>query len=367
MNLPDPTPVQYEIADYLQDGGQRLIVQAFRGCGKSWITSAYVLWCLYHDPQEKILVVSASKTRSDDFSTFTQRLIKEVPILQHLAPTGDQRQSKIAFDVGPADASHAPSVKSAGIFGQLAGSRATRIIADDVEVPNNSATEDMREKLLRAVGEFEAILIPEGRTQIIFLGTPQTEESIYNKLSGERGYPCRIWPVRVPEVGKEQNYKGNLAPSIMVTEESAWTPIEPTRFDNDKLNQRMAAYGRSGFMLQFMLDTSLSDAEKYPLKLGDLIVAHLDAEEPPTRISYASGPDQLIKDFPQIGFSGDRWYRPLLHEYKHSTSWNSKILAIDPSGRGADQTAYSVVGHFGNKLFLLEAGGMREVMKKRPF
>ena len=131
LNLPDPTPVQYEIADYLQHGGQRLIVQAFRGCGKSWITSAYVLWCLYHNPQEKILVVSASKTRSDDFSTFTQRLIKEVPILQHLAPTPDQRNSKIAFDVGPAEASHAPSVKSAGIFGQLAGSRATRIVADD--------------------------------------------------------------------------------------------------------------------------------------------------------------------------------------------------------------------------------------------
>ena len=302
-------------------------------------------------------MVSASKTRSDDFSTFTQRLIREVPILQHLQPTNDQRNSKIAFDVGPADASHAPSVKSAGIFGQLAGSRATRIIADDVEVPNNSATEDMREKLLRAVGEFEAILIPEGQTQIIFLGTPQTEESIYGKLSGERGYPCRIWPVRIPELDKVENYKGNLAPSILVNELTTWKSIEPTRFDNDTLNKRMTAYGKSGFMLQFMLDTSLSDAERYPLKLSDLVVAHLDPEAPPTRVAYASGPEQVIKDFPQIGFTGDRWFRPLLLEYKHSTQWNSKILAIDPSGRGADQTAYCVLGHYGNKLFLLEAGG----------
>ena len=147
LNLPDPTPLQYNIADYMQNGDRRAIVQAFRGCGKSWICSAYVVHQLLLDPSLNILVVSASKTRSDDFSTFTLRLINEMEILHHLRPKDNQRQSKISFDVGPAPASHAPSVKSLGISSQLTGSRADIIIADDIEVANNSATMLMREKL----------------------------------------------------------------------------------------------------------------------------------------------------------------------------------------------------------------------------
>lgn len=171
LNLPDPTPVQYDIADYLQNGPKRSCVQAFRGVGKSWITSAFVLWQLFRDPDTKILVVSASKERADAFSTFTLRLISEVPYLQHLMPRENQRSSKIAFDVGPAKAAHAPSVKSVGITGQLTGSRGNLIVADDVEVPNNSATQQMRDKLSEQVKEFDAVLSPGGR--IIYLGTPQ--------------------------------------------------------------------------------------------------------------------------------------------------------------------------------------------------
>lgn len=138
LGLPDPTPIQYDIAVYLQHGPKRSIIEAFRGVGKSWVTSAFVCWLLYCNPDHKILVVSASKIRADDFTTFTLRLIKEMPVLQHLIPKPDQRESKVAFDVGPAKASHSPSVKSVGITGQLAGSRADTIIADDVEIPNNS-------------------------------------------------------------------------------------------------------------------------------------------------------------------------------------------------------------------------------------
>jgi hypothetical protein len=163
LNLPEPFPVQYEIADYLQHGPKRLIIQAFRGVGKSWITSAFVCWLLYCDPQLNILVVSASKSRADDFSTFTMRLIEEMPLLAHLRPKEGQRSSKIAFDVGPAQADHAASVKSAGITGQITGSRADVIIADDIEVPNNSETQAMREKLLHQVKEFDSIIKPGTR------------------------------------------------------------------------------------------------------------------------------------------------------------------------------------------------------------
>jgi hypothetical protein len=198
LNLPDPTELQYDIADYMQHGPKRSTIMAFRGVGKSWICSAYVVHQLLLDPTKNVLVVSASKNRADDFSTFTLKIIHDIPILKQLKPTENQRFSKIAFDVGPAPASHAPSVKSLGISSQLTGSRADIIVADDVEVPNNSATQGMRDKLDEQVKEFEAILKPLDSSRVLFLGTPQCEDSIYNKLR-ERGYNARIWPSEYPD------------------------------------------------------------------------------------------------------------------------------------------------------------------------
>ena len=75
-----------------------------------------------------------------------------------MRPSEDQRQSKISFDVKPARASHQPSVKSVGIFGQLTGARANLIVADDIETSSNTATVGMRDKLSEAVKEFESII-----------------------------------------------------------------------------------------------------------------------------------------------------------------------------------------------------------------
>lgn len=356
LQLPDPTPVQYDIAYYLQHGPKRQVIEAFRGVGKSWITSAFVLWCLLNDPQAKFLVVSASKQRADDFSTFTLRLIREVPMLQHLRPRDDQRESKIAFDVAPSRAAHSPSVKSAGIYGQLSGSRATHIIGDDIEVPNNSLTQDMREKLLKTAMEFEAIIVPEvGR--ITYLGTPQTEESIYNALR-EKGYECRIWPARVPE---KDLYAGALAPMVaeMMETLQAGTPTDPRRFTVVDLMERELAYGKSDFALQFMLDTSLSDQTKYPLKLADLIVTNLGVDLVPLTIQYGSGKDQIMLDAASIGFTGDRFYRPMFWDKEKFVPYEGKVMSIDPSGRGNDELGYAVVNHLHGKLYLMDCDGLK--------
>ena len=50
LNLPDPTPVQYDIANFIQNSPKRAVIEAFRGVGKSWITSAFVCWTLLNDP-----------------------------------------------------------------------------------------------------------------------------------------------------------------------------------------------------------------------------------------------------------------------------------------------------------------------------
>ena len=285
--LPDPTPIQYDIADFMQNGPKRSVVEAFRGIGKSWICSAFVVHQLYLDPSKNILVVSASKTRSDDFSTFTLRLINEIPLLQHLRPKADQRFSKIAFDVGLAPPAHAPSVKSLGITSMLTGSRADIIVADDIEVPNNSMTQGMRDKLDEQVKEFDAILKPQGDVRVIFLGTPQCEDTIYSKLQ-KRGYTARIWPSQYPSHEKaHQLYDNALAPFIVegISDKTIGNSTEPTRFPNADLEERRLSYGNSGYALQFLLNPRLSDADRYPLKINDLIVTNIDSELAPQKLS----------------------------------------------------------------------------------
>ena len=358
LNLPDPTPVQYDMAEYLQQAPKRAVIEAFRGVGKSYITSAFVCWKLLLDPEVKVLVVSASKVRSDDFSTFTQRLIHELPILHHLRSREGQRQSKVAFDVGPCQASHSPSVKSVGITGQLSGSRADIIVADDVEVPNNSMTQTMRDKLSEAVKEFDAVLKPGG--SVVYLGTPQTEMSLYETLP-ERGYEVRIWPSRYPEEKQVIRYSNKLAPFIQDRLDNGAVvgdPTDPLRFDAEDLLERELSYGRSGFALQFQLDTSLSDADKYPLKLSDLIIMGVDSTTAPEKPVWTRDPRNKLADLPNVGLPGDFFYSPetKLGEW---IEYNGSVLSIDPSGRGKDETGYAVVKMLNGYLYVAECGGLR--------
>jgi hypothetical protein len=358
LNLPDPTPIQYDIAEYLQSSPRRCIIEAFRGVGKSYITCAFVVHQLLLDPDKKFMVVSASKARADDFSTFTQRLLLELPMCQHLIAKGDQRWSKIAFDVAPAKASGSPSVKSVGITGQLTGSRADVIIADDVEIPNNSMTQTMRERLGESVKEFDAVLKPDGK--IVYLGTPQTEMSLYNTLT-ERGYELRVWPARYPSLeATEKAYNGRLAPSLyeaITRKEEAPTglPTDPQRFSEEDLLERELSYGRSGFALQFMLDTSLSDRDKYPLKLSDLIVMSCDDTTAPDKVVY--GIFNPLDQLPNVGLSGDRYYAPA--DTVGRSEYSGSVLAIDPSGRGSDETGYAVVKALNGYLYVTDAGGIK--------
>lgn len=99
LRLPPPTEMQYHIADFLQEGHKRSVLQALRGIGKTWETGAFVCWRLLRNPNEKILIVSQSGAHSDNISIFIRKLIDTMPILEHLQPRPDQRSSVIAFDV----------------------------------------------------------------------------------------------------------------------------------------------------------------------------------------------------------------------------------------------------------------------------
>ena len=358
LGLPKPTRAQLAIAEYLQHGPKRLQISAFRGVGKSWITAAFVLWTLYKDPDKKIMVISASKERADNFSIFCQKLILDITWLGHLGPKNDdQRWSRISFDVGPAKPHQAPSVKSVGVTGQMTGSRAHLMIFDDVEVPGNSATDMQREKLLQLVTEAESILTPDDTSRILFLGTPQSTWTIYRKLA-ERSYKPFVWPARYPrDIGK---YEGLLAPQLVADLDQgaeAWAPTDD-RFSDFDLIEREAAMGRSNFMLQFMLDTSLSDAEKFPLKFADLIVTPI-GEECAERYAWSSDPRYCLKELAAVGLPGDRFYGPMFID-EGIVPFDETIVSVDPSGRGSDETVAVVLSQANGYVFVRDLRAFKD-------
>ena len=359
LDLPPPTRAQFSIADYIQHGPKRLQIQAFRGVGKSWITGAFVLWTLFKDPEKKIMIISASKERADNMSIFLQKLIIETPWLTHLQPkSDDSRWSRISFDVA-CSPHQAPSVKSVGITGQLTGSRADLMILDDIEVPGNSMTEMMREKLLQLCTEAESILTPKDDSRIMYLGTPQTTFTVYRKLA-ERSYRPFVWPARYPR--KLSQYEGLIAPQLQQDIDQGaqpWETTDPDRFDSNDLLEREASMGRSNFMLQFMLDTSLSDAEKFPLKMADMVVTSVNPTKAPESVVWCSDPTNVIKELPTVGLPGDYFYSPmqLVGEWG---DYQETICSVDPSGRGTDETAAAFLSQKNGFLYLHEMRAYRD-------
>jgi hypothetical protein len=233
--------------------------------------------------------------------------------------------------------------------------RADILIADDIEVPNNSETVLQREKLAERIKEFDALIKPGGR--IIYLGTPQTEDSVY-RLLPERGYDVRIWPIRFPDPKQRETYAGRLSPWISSAEEHLWgTSVEPGRFTDLDIAARELSYGRAGFALQFMLDTRLSDGDLYPLKLSDLLVYPLDNEMGPEKVIWGASPERAASDLPNVGLRGDRWYNALTISEARFTKYTGVVMAVDPGGKGRDETGYAVVAMMHGQLFLLDAGG----------
>ena len=103
-----------------------------------------------------------------------------------------------------------------------------------------------------------------------------------------------------------------------------------------------------------MLDTSLSDANKYPLKLSDLMIMSCDKTSAPEKVIY--GIMKPVSDLPNVGLSGDKFYAP--EDTIGRAEYTGSVLAIDPSGRGSDETAYAVVKMLNGYLYVVDAGGV---------
>lgn len=364
------TWMQHDIGSYLQYGPQYLMVQAQRGEAKTTITACYAVWSLIQDPRYRVLIVSAGGKTANEIATLVQRLILTMDALECLRPdtnNGD-RTSVEAFDVHYTlkGIDKSPSVACIGITGNLPGKRADLLIADDIESPKNSLTQANREILLTLSLEFSAIC-STGR--IVYLGTPQTAESIYNTLPG-RGYAVRIWPGRYPSLRELPNYGDFLAPAIRdrlsKNPELAFgggvlgdkgQVTDPELLDEDAHQTKLRDRGEASYQLNYMLNTKLMDAMRYPLKTSNLVVLKADP---------------LSKEFPLVitrGFNSERAFTTSGFGFSmsdaHSVSQETapldgKHMRIDPAGGGVngDETAYAITGFLNGNIFLLAEGGV---------
>lgn len=361
IEMPALADHQAQISDWLQHGPRRRGIRAFRGASKTWVTLAYCAWRLFLDHNCRILLVSKSEKHSKDSLFMLRRWIGQVPFLQHLVPDrrAGQRDSATKFDVGPADNDRTPSFTAASITGQITGTRANVIISDDAETSENTLTLEMRDRLREQVKEFENILIPGG--DIIVLGTPHHQESLYTKLA-ESGYVFKAWPAKYPtseeriddlyDTLRERLEDGSCQPG-----ESTW----PSRFTEEELREREASEGRSTFGMQYQMLTHLGDGLEYPLRLKDLIVMPVQRDEAPMTVAWGTTNDRggstRCEDIQSLGFGTDGFYAPIMY----SSDWKKHTgckMWIDPSGKGADKTAFAIVSHLNGYLWVKAVGGL---------
>ena len=360
--------IQDEIGEFLADGPDYLMIQAQRGQAKTTITAIYAVWSLIHDTQLRILIVSAGETQANEISTLIVRLIKNVDILWPLQPDKSEgdRTATDAFDVNYQlkRIDKSPSVACFGIMGNAQGKRADLLIGDDVESAVNSDTQVKREKLLNLTRDFTS-MNTDGR--IVYLGTPQSTDSIYNTLPS-RGFTVRVWPGRLPNAAQMEHYGETLAPSVRAIAEAhpelttghgldgqQGIALDP-RINEDILVKKEMDQGPAYFQLQHMLLTALMDAMRFPLKTANIVLMRFNTEQlPMSVVRNFSGATQVVRP---IGTKKFAFSLPLTTSTDIAPA-KQKMTYIDPAGGGqnGDETGVSHGALLNSTIFVSKVEG----------
>lgn len=231
------------MADWLENcyetGQTRLLLMAFRACGKSTLVGLFSAWLLLRQPDSRILVLAAESNLASKMVRNIKRIIELHPFTMHLIPNKKDQWASDRFTINREKELRDPSVLACGITGNATGSRADIIIYDDVEVPNTSNTPDKRESLRERLQESNFILAPGG-TQL-YVGTPHSYFSIYAKNPRS-------------EVGENNiflnGYKRYEQPILTQNNKSAW----PEQFSSKVIDQIRKQSGPNKFSAQMMLN-----------------------------------------------------------------------------------------------------------------
>lgn len=173
--------VHFRIADWLEAawerGETRLLLMAFRACGKSTIVGLFAAWLIWCRPDVRILVLAADTMLARKMVRNVKRIIERHPLTAPLKPERIDQWGSDRFTVKRDRELRDPTMLAAGIGSNITGSRADVIICDDVEVPRTCDTADKRAELRDRLSETGFVLVPGG-TQL-YVGTPHSWFTIY--------------------------------------------------------------------------------------------------------------------------------------------------------------------------------------------
>ena len=331
-----------------------MLLQAGRGDGKSVIMACYVSWLLLLNHNTTILVLSAGADRAIKFVFQTRAILTQVPYMKDLEPLENDKDSAFGFNVHTrTQFGQDLSVTAKGITSQITGLHADQIIGDDVEIVENSDSPQAREKLWERCLELENVVNKVDVASIRFLGTPQSKDSVYNKLGGI--YPTVKFPAVMPDLTNPEEIE-NVDEYILGLGFEPGESTQPERFPTEKLAEIEAKIGPTNFDLHYKLKTSSADVKRYPLRLEDLIVLDVDPQVFPVKVVHAKS--VVNKRVSSFGMKGDLVYEPM-HIEPSFAPYNQTILFIDPSGRGADETALCVASFAHGYIVIHELTGIQ--------
>ncbi len=358
LGLPRPSRAQYEMAMFISDrSNPHRMLMAERGLSKSLTSQIYVVWRLLNDPDEKILVMSAGKTRAGNYSQFVQKLIKLLPITKHMTPRHNmERTSGESFDVAGSAPSDSPSVYAVGAATQVTGFRASLIVYDDIETAQTVESAVKTEMIDTFAMEAQNLLM-SGKDESLCLCTPHSVNSIYIPWIEEKGFV----PFVIPAYYTNDNslHWGGLAPYTLERAKANPALIGQAideRLNKEFLESKKMRIGKSKFKLQYEIDVTESDELRFPLKLSDLIVMDVDDEVAPLKMVYSSMPDKILYQ-KHHGSSKDKLYMAGFIS-DEMAEYEFRMMSIDTAGRGKDEIGITILYTLGTRMFVKKVLGL---------
>jgi hypothetical protein len=305
--------VHLKIAHWLQSEyikpNPRLLLMAFRSCGKSTLVGIFCAWVLYQNPNIRILVLSADLALARKMVRNVKRIIEKHPLTNHLKPDKPDQWGSDKFTIKREQEFRDPSMLAKGIATNLTGTRADIIICDDVEVPKTSDTTEKRIDLRDKLHELDYILTPNGAQ--IYVGTPHCWQSIY--ADSPR-----------PELGEQvpflHGFTRLIQPVLNGKNESVW----PERFKRDDIEAILTRTGPAQFQSQMMCQpANIEDARLNP--------QHLRVYDGELSVHESQGQKIItVNDRRMVG--NIAWWDPSFGGERHDKSVLAILYADDDGG-----------------------------------
>ena len=353
-----PHKIQLDFANLMQESlGTCTVLMALREFGKTIMDATFIDWFLYCDPNRTVLVVSANIGRSKEITGTALAIIKACQFLHHMVPMGSDLDGRMAFKVGNTTVvTKEASCVATSIKAGNTGSHADLILSDDIEIPKNSNTQTKREEIMAGVDEYTYIL--NGGGTELYIGTPQTEDSVYFKFMKSGEYLMHKVPGEYPDPSDEKNMQyiaQFLLEDLRAGRVEAGDPTYPERFDAETL-AKVKAKSPSTYPLQIKLDTTAGDEGRYPLKLKDFIVMDLSPKYAPNRVMWNTANPR--DDIDSVGLGKDKFYAPAFVDWSVPREYEHSIMGIDPAGTGPDEVGFCVAKSVIGNVFVTAAGGI---------